>query len=220
MKGLFFLVVSLISSVAIAQEDSLVTIYAKYAERDTNGRSIMVEGNGTGVVIKKLKDAPGNGYYSYVLTAAHVAGTDIKTMYPDGTMVERAKVVKKDDKNDVAIIETWTPNSVKPVEMAETITEGDEIFIYSPRGVRRTKVSVVREGEIYADAFSVSGESGSPVLNNQKQVVGVISGGSMWLSEKKFKVRKSVKPKDSEEERTATWPTRMGNVFSIKKLLQ
>ncbi len=215
MKATLFAVLFLtISATAIAQEDSLVTIYAKESQYRFS--------TGTGVVIKKIKDAPQDGYYSHVLTAAHVVegASSFDTLYATGIKSERAKLVSKDEENDVAIIEAWTPNTVKPVEVGTTIAEGDAVYICSPRGITKTKISVLVDGEIYADTFVVSGDSGSPVFNESKQVVGVVSGGSFWIENRKLKIRETVVQTSPQDERIVTWPTRMGNIFSIRKILK
>lgn len=214
MRFLLFISFVLFSGSLLAQEESLVTIKVKLS-----GNTFA---QGTGAVVKKLKDAPQDGYYSYVLTAAHVieGGSSFTLLYPNGVNVERARLVSQDKTADVAVLEGWTPNSINPIPLAESVQEEEEIFIYSPRGVRRTKVSVVNKNEIYADTFFVSGESGSPVLNNKKEVVGVVSGGSQWLENKKFEIRKDVRPDSPTEKRIATWPGRMGNIFSIRKIIK
>lgn len=212
MRMLFFVFFSIISSFVVAQEESLVTIYGTFPE----GR-----GSGTGVVIKKISEAPQDGYYGRILTAAHVAeGRQLETLYTNGVKALRARLISKDSENDVAIIEGWIPNSIKPVTLAEKVEEGEEIFIYSPRGITRTKVSLLRKGEIYADTFVVQGDSGAPVLNNKKEVVGVVSGGSFWVDGRKLKIRETVLPNAKQEERVVTWPTRMGNIFSIRKIFK
>lgn len=212
MRTLFFTFIIFICNITIAQEESLVTIYADYPE----GR-----GSGTGIVIKKISDAPQDGYYGHILTAAHVAeGKRLETLYRNGIKAERATVVSSDSTNDVAIIQSWVPNKVEPIEIAETVKEGEEVFIYSPRGITRTKISLIRKGEAYADTFVVSGDSGAPVLNSNKKIIGVISGGSFWLEDRKLKIRQSVLANAKEDERIATWPTRMANVFSIRKIFK
>jgi len=205
---------ALICGNLLAQEEALVTIKVKLSDNRF--------AQGTGAVVKKLKDAPQDGYYSYVLTAAHVieGGSSFTLLYPNGINVERARLISQDKEADVAVLEGWTPNSINPIPLAEGVKEEEEIFVYSPRGVRRTKVSVVDKDEIYADIFFVSGESGSPVLNNRKEVVGVVSGGSIWFTDKKFEIRKDVRPNSATEKRIATWPGRMGHVFSIRKILK
>lgn len=214
MKNWIFAIIVLFGGVLFAQEESLVTIKVKLSADRT--------AQGTGAVIKRLKDAPKDGYYSHILTAAHVieGGTAFTLLYPDGTTVERAKLISQDRESDVAILEGWTSNKITPIPLAETVEESEDIFIYSPRGVRRTKVSVIDDKEIYADTFLVSGESGSPVLNNKKQVVGVVSGGNGWFENKKFDIRTDVRPNSPTEKRTGTWPARMGHIFSIRKIIK
>lgn len=212
MKILFFVFAMFISSATIAQEESLVTIYADYPE----GR-----GSGTGIVIKKIGDAPQDGYYGHILTAAHVAeGKRLETLYRNGVKAERATVVNSDSKNDIAIVHSWIPNKIQPVEIAESLQEGEEVFIYSPRGITKTKISIIRKGEAYADTFVVSGDSGAPVLNIDKKIIGVISGGSFWIEDRKLKIRQNILANAKEDERIVTWPTRMGNVFSIRKIFK
>jgi S1-C subfamily serine protease len=214
MRIVFLLICFLFASQAVAQEESLVTIKVKLG-----GNSFA---QGTGAVIKKLKDAPQDGYYSYILTAAHVieGGSTFTLLYPNGVKVERAKLVSQNKTADVAVLEGWTPNSIPPIPLAEKVQEDEEIFVYSPRGVRRTKVSAMDENEIYADTFFVSGESGSPILNNKKEVVGVVSGGNHWFKDKKFEIRTDVRPESPKELRIGTWPARMGHIFSIRKIVK
>jgi S1-C subfamily serine protease len=217
MKYILFLFFSLFAFNLIAQEESLVTI------------SVNMPGGGvaqgTGVVIKKLEDAPhalGEGYRSLILTAAHVVegSSTYNVLYTNGQPVSNSTLVSKDEKADVAILKSWTPSKISPVPLGETIQEEEEIFICSPRGIRRTKVSAMDENEIFADVFFVSGESGSPVLNSKKEVIGVVSGGNTWFKDKKFEIRKNVLPNSEKEFRVSTWPGRMGHIFSIKKIIK
>lgn len=214
MKNWIFAIIVLFGGVLFAQEESLVTIKVALPNGDI--------ADGTGAVIKKLKDAPENGYYSHILTAAHVVEgvTTAKLLYANGVKVDRARVIATHKDSDVAILEGWTPNTVSPIPLADTVQEDEEIFVYSPRGVRRTKIVVMKDVTIYADIFFVSGESGSPVLNNKKEIVGVVSGGHAWFEHKKLEVRIDVMPDSPKEKRTATWPGLIGRLDNIRKQIK
>lgn len=214
MKNWIFAIIVLFSGTLFAQEESLVTIKVTLS----NGNLA----EGTGAVVKKLKDAPQNGYYSHILTAAHVVegASSAKLLYPNGVEVERARVISRDEKSDVAILEGWTPNSITPIPLANEVKEEEEIFVYSPRGVRRTKVAIMNDTTVYADIMFVSGESGSPVLNNKKEVIGVVSGGHAWFENKKLEIRLDVRQNSAKEKRTATWPGLIGRLDNIRKMVK
>lgn len=212
MKNWIFAIIVFFGGSLLAQEESLVTIKVTLS----NGNLA----EGTGAVVKKLKDAPQNGYYSHILTAAHVVegASSAKLLYPNGIEVERARVISRDEKSDVAILEGWTPNSVDPIPLASEVKEEEEIFVYSPRGVRRSKVAIMNDTTVYADIMFVSGESGSPVLNNKKEVIGVVSGGHAWFENKKLEIRLDVRQNSPKEKRTATWPGLIGRLDNIRKM--
>ena len=65
--------------------------------------------------------------------------------------------------------------------------------------------------QLFADAPLLSGDSGGPVFNAQKELTGIISGGWFWLSAKK--------QPDSDDSIRVTWPARAGNLGAIQKLL-
>lgn len=214
MKNWIFAIIVLFSGALFAQEESLVTIKVTLS----NGNLA----EGTGAVVKKLKDAPKDGYYSHILTAAHVVegASSAKLLYPNGVEVERARVISRDEKSDVAILEGWTPNSITPIPLANEVKEEEEIFVYSPRGVRRTKVAIMNDTTVYADIMFVSGESGSPVLNNKKEVIGVVSGGHAWFENKQLEIRLDVRQNSAKEKRTATWPGLIGRLDNIRKMVK
>lgn len=214
MKNWIFAIIVFFGGSLLAQEESLVTIKVTLS----NGNLA----EGTGAVVKKLKDAPKDGYYSHILTAAHVVegASSAKLLYPNGVEVERARVISRDEKSDVAILEGWTPNSITPIPLANEVKEEEEIFVYSPRGVRRTRVAIMNDTTVYADIMFVSGESGSPVLNNKKEVIGVVSGGHAWFENKKLEIRLDVRQNSAKEKRTATWPGLIGRLDNIRKMVK
>ena len=214
MKNWIFAIIVFFGGSLLAQEESLVTIKVTLS----NGNLA----EGTGAVVKKLKDAPKDGYYSHILTAAHVVegASSAKLLYPNDVEVERARVISRDEKSDVAILEGWTPNSITPIPLANEVKEEEEIFVYSPRGVRRTKVAIMNDTTVYADIMFVSGESGSPVLNNKKEVIGVVSGGHAWFENKKLEIRLDVRQNSAKEKRTATWPGLIGRLDNIRKMVK
>ena len=184
--------------------------------------------HGTGVVVRVEKTRPKNdGYVAYVLTAYHVVEADkdrhiIEIRYRDGTIAEKAKMLEFDDRNDIALIETWAPKTTVAAKRAtrpatdKTFLEfaglgggadlNDSLRHFSSRATQPTNENI-----IYADATLLPGDSGGPIFNNRGELVGIISGGWFWwdggaTSAKGHPI-------------LSTWPARASNVDAIKGVM-
>ncbi len=185
------------------------------------------DGTGTGVVIhvnknKKVKD----GYEGYVLTAWHVVqsvpGNSIKLNFRNGRRAKGCQVVDKDEERDIAVLWAWIPETIVPSKLAvKPIQAGDKLEFAGLgggsdiqsnlrhfSGVASSPSSMEK---IFADVPLLPGDSGGPVFNADREVVGIISGGWFWYDG-------GVKLPNGSEIK-ATWPARASNVDPIKVLI-
>jgi hypothetical protein len=140
---------------------------------------------GSGVYVES------DGQAAYVYTNAHVVRDNTGTFivktppclfYPLGERFQ-GSVIYKNEAIDVAVIRIAIPKSVKPTPIAEAdIPLGTEIYTWSssPRWQGRTVIHRGKSLRYYNKGYTtelsflvVDGDSGSPVLSNQK-VVGLI----------------------------------------------
>jgi S1-C subfamily serine protease len=132
------------------------------------GRCVSIKtdhGSATGVVIGQ----------NLVLTCFHNLQTD-SDIKVNGVI---PKILKVSPKNDLALLEVKTPY-VSPIEMAETIRQDEEVFIYgNPMGhlgtILRGRIVDLADGKVYVDAHVFFGSSGSGMYNSKGQLVGIIT---------------------------------------------
>ena len=216
------------SAFAQVGKDSELWQWSEAAEHHKAVVEVKLEGGtGTGVIIHVNRDKPvGNGHQGYCLTAYHVVEEDkakreIKVRYRDDRVASRCKVVAFDKELDVAILWVWVPSDVEPAKVASTNIKPRERLEYAGLGggsklkdLRhfKGKASLPSNSKrIYADVPLLPGDSGGPVFNDNKEVVGVISGGWFWWD-------------GGVEGRTgskisATWPARSCNTAAVRKLM-
>ncbi len=188
-------------------------------------------GSGTGVLISIDEDKKiGNGYEGYVLTAWHVVQEDVNAAKPRIKVKFRkqkvgskgCRVVQYDEHKDVALIWVWVPEDIKPVPMAtQPIESGDKLEFAGLGGGSKldccirhfsaTASSPSSLEKIFADVPLLPGDSGGPVFNEDKEVVGIISGGWFWFNS-------GLKTDGNQSIRT-TWPARASNVGPLKSLI-
>ena len=186
------------------------------------------EGIGTGVVIRIDEDKPvKDGFEGYVLTAWHVIkenldDDEIGVVYRNGRKAKKCKVVTYDRDRDVAIIWVWVPDGVPAAKIAsQPIRHGDSLEfcglgggsdiacnIRHFSGVASSPSSLDR---IFADVPLLPGDSGGPVFNENREVVGIISGGWFWYDG-------GVTTNAGSNIKT-TWPARASNVEPIRELV-
>ena len=185
-------------------------------------------GFGTGVIVRVDKDKPvGDGYEGFCLTAWHVVDGDddrreIRIEYRNGIGAKKCKVVAKDEANDIALLWVWVPDDIPAATLATLpVKAGDELEIGGLGGGSalqcclrhfRAKASVATNSkQLFADVPLLPGDSGGPVFNSRKELVGIVSGGWFWLDA-------GVK-KESGESINVTWPARAGNLNSIQLVI-
>ena len=185
-------------------------------------------GVGTGVIVLVDKEKPvEDGYQGYCLTAYHVVENDqgrrdVSVTYQSGRRSSNCMVVASDEKNDVALVWVWVPPGVVSAKVAsQPMIRGQYLEIAGLGGgskleccLRHFQTSTTyptNNNTIFADVSLLPGDSGGPAFNEQREVVGVVSGGWFWFDgDVKDGNGNTIKP---------TWPARLCNVAPIQKLL-
>ena len=185
-------------------------------------------GTGTGIVISVNKDKPiKDGYEGYCLTAWHVVQDDngsgkVKVKYRNGRKSKSCRVVQHDESKDIAVVWIWVPADIKPARLATKPIKGGDVLELAGLGGGSDLACCIRHfsavasppssGEkIFADVPLLPGDSGGPVFNADREVVGIISGGWFWFDG-------GVKTEAGFDIKT-TWPARASNVGPIRGLM-
>ena len=187
------------------------------------------ESVGTGVLLyvdRKTKE--GDGYLGYCATAQHVIDqaerqSDIRVEYQNGMKAVDCQVVKQNKEMDVAMLWVWVPKDMAAAKLGSSkIERGEKVefvglggrFDFS-EGLRHfvgTAAAPTSMRKIYADQTLLPGDSGGPIFNARREVVGIISGGWFWWGDDEIKT-------DSGSEFRATWPARGSNVIPLAALI-
>lgn len=185
-------------------------------------------GAGTGVLISTDRTRIfKKGHLGYVLTAWHVIKNDIvdgklKVRYRNRVETRECTVVKHSEEKDIAIVRVWVPLGIREARLASVpIERGDQLELVGLGGgtnlancVRAFKSAASPPSsvdKIFADVPLLPGDSGGPIFNSRREVVGVISGGWFWWDS-------GVTAPDGASMRT-TWPARASNVVPIRRML-
>lgn len=148
-------------------------------------RIVRIEGGGTGSVVSI------NGQ-AHVLSCAHwkpghgnlKVGQKLTVQSNIGNKTV-AEVVEVDPENDCALMRIYVDYRAKPFSVASyTPRNGERVRVAGfPMGQhlrdRYTKLVSATDDEIHFKADSISGESGSPIFNDNGEVIGVLSGGDI-----------------------------------------
>ena len=185
-------------------------------------------GVGTGVVVEIDESKPlKGGHEGYVLTAFHVVQDDkgegiIKVRFRNGKRAKKCRIVHADEHRDVALIWVWIPDGIPASPVAtDPIESGDNLEFAGLGGgsqlsccIRHfsaTASSPSSLEKIFADVPLLPGDSGGPVFNQNKEVVGIISGGWFWFNS-------GITTPSGSSVRT-TWPARASNVGPLQSLI-
>ena len=139
----------------------------------------------------------GTGFYvnkhGYLVTNAHVLSRCNRVNVQDGMkrhQPQRATIVFRDDKRDLAILKTRTvPTKIAPLRYEDTVKKGDQVVVIGypkERGVSRDyllKTSTVLDvtgpagesGWIQFEEAANQGNSGGPLLDIDGNVIGVVT---------------------------------------------
>ncbi len=182
----------------------------------------------TGVVVRVNHNVTkANGFECFILTAYHVvearkSDASIRIDYRNGKSISDCKVVAHDDRHDIALLRTWAPKGVdaatlaaKPVahkmDLEFAGLGGAADLDESMRHFSGRATQPTNQNFIYADETLLPGDSGGPVFNKDKHLVGIISGGWFWW-DAGIKSSQGVPI-------LSTWPARASNLESIQELL-
>ncbi len=185
-------------------------------------------GTGTGVVVEIDEDKPlKGGFEGYVLTAYHVVQDDngdgkIKVKYRNGKRARKCRIVHSDEQKDVALLWVWVPDGITCSPVAsDPIESGDRLEFAGLGGGSQLKCCIRHFAavasspssleKIFADVPLLPGDSGGPVFNEKREVVGIISGGWFWFNS-------GITTPSGSLIRT-TWPARASNVGPLKTLI-
>jgi S1-C subfamily serine protease len=163
---------------------------------------------GTGTAISDYK----------ILTAEHVVDTATTFLIEtkDGKRYS-AVIGPVDEDSDVAIIVTQTKMDLPHIKVSDKDpTEADKVEACGYGGDGKLRhffaTSKLYSGQVLGvDAYTIPGDSGGPILNENHEIVGVISGGLAWSSVKKIKC--------DDDIILPTWPMRCGGLEAIKKVI-
>ena len=192
-------------SSAFAQRESIVSL-DMYVDGDRIGK-----GQGT-VYLHK-------GGETYILTAWHCCHSfwEGSQAEPIGVVANykndsgTCTIVASDPGHDLAILKCESLEDAIPIEIADKFEIGQTLKYY---GAKEDMDGVAAEcslsGFIWSDTVCHRGDSGGPVCNEEGQLLGVISGGSISYDE-----GKEISPNG-----LAVWPTRSGAAGIVKEMFQ
>lgn len=143
----------------------------------------------------------------------------VRILFVDGTESE-GRLIEFDQQHDLALVRTRVPDGIEPATIANITARhrmylefaglgggaslDDSLRHFSGRANRPTNGNF-----IYADETLLPGDSGGPIFNKRKELVGIISGGWFWWN--------ATKPDGTPV--LSTWPARASNLNPIRKLL-
>lgn len=170
----------------------------------TNG---VVEHGGTGTVIGEFK----------IITAYHVVDEEFSHYADINGKLIQLSITHFDAIADVCVLKANEKINLPMIKVADNIPkESEEIEVCGFGGggaLRHFKgdLKLYSTSFIGVDAYVISGDSGGPILNNENELIGIVSGGMAWSTEKKI----------SHENRSVsiTWPIRCGSLEVIKTMV-
>lgn len=171
--------------------------WAPSADSDYHNSIVEVIGNGykgSGTVVGFVKDSEQNPdyYVGIIITASHVIysqDTPMTIKFLNGCITDGGRVIKKNDYsmdgfNDIAIIRALIPDSVVPMELADTAPQCGEQVELAGYGAEQFRHWVATYGGtvyekdgILVFSWAIQGDSGGPIICDGK-VIGVICYGT------------------------------------------
>lgn len=138
-------------------------------------------GTGTGWIVKDSSDA--NNPYNKIITARHVAenneNNQVGIILSDGTYIGKASVVSMTPIDTTSKKRALVMDDAAVLQMDNLNYDGKKRYPYL-RGIKLsdTQSTGVLKGFFEDPAGIDGGASGSPILNNKNEAVGVMTNGS------------------------------------------
>ena len=130
-------------------------------------------------------------------------------------------------KGDIAILTTYVPKHVPSIKInndaLESLSEDDTVYLMGYGHSEEEELDIEspryfvgkfkhHNSETMAvDALVTGGDSGGAILNQNGELLGIISGGSAWYNRK-------IMANGKEKTVKFTWPTRAGHVRLLHKM--
>jgi len=212
---------------SVDQNASVEKGYWNWTESSEHHKAVVQvktdSGFGSGVLVHVFRSRRvGKGYEGLVLTAHHVVSDAqlIKVAYQNGKKAKHCTVVSVDEAVDVAFLRVWVPEGAKEVPLAEMGSRPGDVLEFCGYGgglplnqlrhFEATSDDPTNANQIFSSVSLLSGDSGGPVFNEKREVVGIISGGWFWFD--------GVSTSDGLRH-NLTWPARTSNLKPILKLV-
>ena len=241
MKNILAILLLLVfSNISFAQVGKETDLWSWSPEGEHHASLVQIsykDSLGCGVVFRIDKTTPnGSGFNGWVLTAAHVvsdlgasggltrASGGVGIQFQNKRKAKDCKIVAFDSEHDIAILWTWVPEDAAVAQIAvEPIIRGDRVEFVGLGGGTEPSDPIrhfygfssypTTEDVIYADTCLLPGDSGGPIFNREKELVGVISGG--W-----FHFGDQIKLPDCEGGMCAVWPATGCNTGPMNTLME
>ena len=172
------------------------------------GKAGGTEHHGTGVVISENR----------VVTAFHVVEGSTSFFAVSGDKRIEFLLGPVDATHDVCILVAKQKLDLPVVKVADNYPDENtkvEVCGFGGMGSLRhfsAELRLFSGNKLGIDAYVISGDSGGPVFNDEKELIGVVSGGIDWS------VQTIVTGKYGQVK--ATWPIRCGGIGVIEELLR
>lgn len=179
----------------------------------------------TGVIIKqdKEKHSPDPNFQNYIyteiLTCAHINNANAKlTIITMNNITANATILKQGNEIEIDLMHLacYIPVMV-PLEIGELPENQSDVIVvglgsYAGRPKAKENIRTFKGKKIgpkhtlFLDTFPMPGDSGGPLIQNNK-VVGIVSGGYNWYV-------------NQENKQIYTWPLLSASTTKIKEFLK
>ena len=143
-----------------------------------------------------------------ILTADHVidGATKFNIIFADGTEIKNVEILSRDQASDLAVLECDVPDELPIAEIADEQKPEGIFYVFGNKDYE-AECRYDARGFWWCDSECTQGDSGGPIYNDQNELVGIVSGGSVWV-------------KEPDGGPKSCWPLRAGSLDSIKLILK
>lgn len=142
-----------------------------------------------------------------ILTADHVidGATKFNIIFSDGTEIKNVRIVERDPYSDLAVLKCDVPDDLPVAEIADEQKPEGIFYVFGNKDYE-AECRYDARGFWWCDSECTQGDSGGPIYNDKNELVGIVSGGSVWV-------------KEPDGGPKSCWPLRAGSLESIKGIL-